>query len=156
MPAHSASKRRVNALRSRASTSFFPYGAQQDVDGRDISAFTRLLDALCPAMTWIVRRFQQTQVLDRIDLPDLPWSQDAELLRRNTGAGNRFREREPRRIDRLVGQLECSVMVRERELSAAVAERLHGLVGIHVLIAHEPARLVSADRQDREPDRAVL
>jgi len=28
---------------------------KRDVDGRDISAFTRVFDALCPAMTLIVR-----------------------------------------------------------------------------------------------------
>src|SRR3954469_22423072 len=79
------------------------------------------------------------QALGRVDLPGLSRSQDPELLRRNAGAGDRFRKREPRRVDRLVGQLKCSVMVRQRKLSAAVAERLHSFVGVHVLIAHEPA-----------------
>jgi hypothetical protein len=27
---------------------------KKDVDGRDTSAFTRVFDALCPAMTWRV------------------------------------------------------------------------------------------------------
>jgi hypothetical protein len=31
--------------------SFFPSRSKQVVDGRDISAFTRVFDALCPAMT---------------------------------------------------------------------------------------------------------
>jgi hypothetical protein len=29
----------------------FPSGRTEDVDGRDASAFTRVFDALCPAMT---------------------------------------------------------------------------------------------------------
>src|SRR5262249_10100824 len=106
-------------------------------------------------MTWRTRRFQQ-KALDRIDLPDLPWSQDPELLRRDAGGGDRLRERERWRVDRLVGEGKRSVMVRERKLRSAVAERLDGLVGIHVLIAHEPARLIGANGEDREPDRAVL
>src|SRR5215470_954474 len=92
----------------------------------------------------------------RIDLPDLPRSQDPELLRRDAGTGNCFRKREPRRVDRFVGQLKCSVMMRKRKLGAAVAECLDGLVGIHVLLAHEPAWLIGTDGEDREPDRAVL
>jgi hypothetical protein len=35
MPAHCASKTRVNALTSRASMSFFPCCSKQNVDGRD-------------------------------------------------------------------------------------------------------------------------
>ena len=36
----------------RASTSsFICWASEEDVDGRDISAFTRVFDALCPAMT---------------------------------------------------------------------------------------------------------
>ncbi len=46
-------------------------------------------------------------------------------------------------------------MVAERELGAAVDERLHQLDGIHMLIAHEPARLVGTDRQNGEPERSV-
>src|SRR5215510_3411730 len=36
---------------SRASASCLPCDVK-DVDGRDISAFTRVFNALCPAMTW--------------------------------------------------------------------------------------------------------
>jgi hypothetical protein len=32
----------------------FLVALSEDVDGRDISAFTRVFDALCPAMTWRV------------------------------------------------------------------------------------------------------
>jgi hypothetical protein len=38
---------------------FFERCNTKDVDGRDISALTRVFDALCPAMTWRARRFQQ-------------------------------------------------------------------------------------------------
>ena len=57
--------------------------------------------------------------------------------------------------NRLVGQLERPVVMAERELGAAGLERAHGLGRVHVHVAHEPARLVGADRQDREPERAV-
>ncbi len=67
----------------------------------------------------------------------------------------RVGERDKRRIDRFVGELERAVMVSERELGAAIDERLHRLGRVHVLIAHEPARLVGADRQDGELERPV-
>ena len=79
---------------------------------------------------------------------------------RNRSAGirgslQRLGERDERRIDRFVGELERAVVVRERELGAAIDERLHRLGRIHVLVAHEPARLVSPDRQNREPERSM-
>src|SRR5215470_3714497 len=52
MPAHSASKTRVNALMSRASTSFSSFDSKQDVDGR-----------ASPAMTWRARQSLQQLVL---------------------------------------------------------------------------------------------
>src|SRR5689334_2350872 len=100
--------------------------------------------------------YQAACVSGRIDLPDLSWLQHAESLCGSSFGRHRLRKRERRCVDRLVGQLKGSVMMRERELGAAVAERLHGLGRIHVLVAHEPARLVGADRQDREPERSVL
>ena len=45
-------------------------------------------------------------------------------------------------------------MVAEREL-CAIDERLHRLSRIHVLIAHEPARLVGPNWQNGEPDRVM-
>ena len=41
-------KTRVSALVSRASASFNLVAASRDVDGRDVSAFTRVFNALCP------------------------------------------------------------------------------------------------------------
>jgi len=41
-------------------------------------------------------------------------------------------------------------VVPERLRRAAVLQRLHGFVGVHVAVAHEPARLVGADRQQRQ------
>jgi len=43
----------------------------------------------------------------------------------------------------------------EGDLGAAITERLHRLLRIHVLIAHEPARLIGADRQDAGEKLAV-
>ena len=47
-------------------------------------------------------------------------------------------------------------MVAEPELCAAIDERLHRLSRIHVLIAHEPARLVGPDWQNGEPEGSVV
>ena len=41
-------------------------------------------------------------------------------------------------------------MVSERKLCAAIDKRLHRLGRIHMLVAHEPARLVGPDRQNGE------
>ncbi len=46
-------------------------------------------------------------------------------------------------------------MAGQCRLGAAIEERLHGLGGIHVLIAHKPARLIRSDRQDRQLERPV-
>ena len=45
--------------------------------------------------------------------------------------------------------------MRKRLLGPAIGQRLHGIGRIHVLIAHEPARLIGADGQDRQAKRAV-
>ena len=42
----------------------------------------------------------------------------------------------------------------ERKLRAAVLEGAYGFLRVHVLVAHEPAGFVGADRQDRETQRA--
>ncbi len=42
-----------------------------------------------------------------------------------------------------------AVMVRERERRTAIGERFHCVFRIHVLVAHEPARLIGADGEDR-------
>src|SRR5262249_17917150 len=56
-PRHARARSRACAgcvnLPARASTSMTH---KQDVDGRDISAFTRVFDALCPAMTVTVQK----------------------------------------------------------------------------------------------------
>jgi hypothetical protein len=90
-----------------------------------------------------------------VDLPHLSGPQHPELLRRDPGRRYRLGERARGRVDRVVCQGEGAMVMRERELGSAVAERLHRLGGIHVLITHEPARLIGADRQDRQPERAV-
>ena len=60
-----------------------------------------------------------------------------------------------RRVDGFVGQLKRAVMMGERLLGAAVGQRHDGIGWVHVLIAHEPARLIGADGQDRQAKRAV-
>jgi hypothetical protein len=46
-------------------------------------------------------------------------------------------------------------VIAERALGAAIDERLYRLRRVHVLVGHEPARLVCADRQKCELERAV-
>src|SRR4051812_32156167 len=43
----------------------------------------------------------------------------------------------------------------ERQFGAAVQKRPHGLLRIHVLLAHEPTRFVSPDRQYRETEWTI-
>src|SRR5947208_173030 len=64
-------------------------------------------------------------------------------------------ERALRRIDRLIGELERAVVMTERELGAASLKRPNRLRRIHVLVAHEPARLVGTDRKYGEAERAI-
>ena len=88
-------------------------------------------------------------------MPDLPRAQRAESPGRNPGRVERIGERMQRCIDRFIGELECAVVAGERRLGAAIDQCLHGLGGVHVLLAHEPARLVRPDRQDCEPGWSV-
>src|SRR6516165_11986636 len=91
----------------------------------------------------------------RLDVPHLPGPQYAESLARNASRLQRIGECKGRRIDRFVGELEGAVMAGECGLGTAIEQSLHRLRGIHVLVAHEPARLVGPDRQDRELEWAV-
>ena len=59
-------------------------------------------------------------------------------------------------LNTLVGQLERAPVVPGRPARACQLEAAHGLVGVHVLVLHEPAGLVGADGQDGEPRRPVL
>ena len=47
-------------------------------------------------------------------------------------------------------------MMRQRLLGAAIGQRLRGIRRIHVLVLHEPARLIGPDGEDRQPQRAVF
>src|SRR5215813_2375120 len=91
----------------------------------------------------------------RLQLPNLSWPQRAETLWRNFGGLQGLGEGGERGIKRLVGQLEGAVMVAERKLGAAIDQGLHRLGRVHVLVAHEPTRLVGPDRQDGQSQRSV-
>ena len=52
-------------------------------------------------------------------------------------------------VDALVGELEAAEMCRDAEPGAEIQMGANGLVRVHVLLLHEPARLVGADRQQR-------
>jgi hypothetical protein len=68
--------------------------------------------------------------------------------------GDAFRELARRQVGRLVGEIERAPVHREHRCRAEIEIGLHRLARIHVLPAHEPARLVGADRQQRHVDRA--
>src|ERR1700722_6977451 len=90
-----------------------------------------------------------------LEFQNLPRAQRTETLRRNFRFPQRIGQRKKRRIDRLVGELKRAVVMAERALGAAIDERLYRLRRVHVLVGHEPARLVCADRQKCELERAV-
>src|SRR6202161_1406717 len=99
-----------------------------------------------PSTYW----FCSSSADSQLKLHHLAGPQGAGALGRNTGSLQGLGKREKRRLDRFIGELERAVMVRERKLGAAIARGLHRLRRIHVLLAHEPARLIGADRQDGE------
>ena len=85
-----------------------------------------------------------------------PGRKAAESLGRNVSSLQGVGQRDERRIDRFVGELEGAVMVGERQLGAAVDKRPDRLGRVHVLVLHEPTRLIGADRQDGEPERPMV
>src|SRR5262249_61427959 len=89
-----------------------------------------------------------------IELPDLSRLQRAAAGRIDAGFSERLGQRARRGVDRLFGEREGSVVVGEGKLGAAVEERLHGICRVEMLVAHEPAWLIGANRQDRQPKRA--
>src|SRR5580700_10482167 len=109
-----------------------------------------------PSTYWFCSSSAGSAFTRPLQLHHLAGPQGAEALGRNTGSLQAVGKRDERRIDRFVGELERAVMVRERQLGAAITIGLHRLRRIHVLVAHEPARLVGADRQDGELERSVM
>src|SRR5580704_5838006 len=112
---------------------------------------SRLTAKSSPSTYW----FCSSNANSQLKLHHLAGPQGAEALGRNAGSLQGLGKREGRRIDRFVGELERAVMVRQRQLGAAIAIGLYRLLRVHVLVAHKPARLVSADRQNGELERPV-
>src|SRR5690348_1728233 len=54
-----------------------------------------------------------------------------------------------RLVDTFVGEAKAAVMAAQAEVRAELEVRAHRVCRVHVLLAHEPARLVTADRQER-------
>src|SRR5262245_49595558 len=81
--------------------------------------------------------------------PHLPGPQRREPFRCNAARGQRGGEVEGGLLDGLVGETEGAPVVAERLGGAAQLEGLHGVVRVHVAGAHEPARLVGTDGQER-------
>ena len=90
-----------------------------------------LISALWPAPSRALR------ILNSVQLPDLSRLQRPEALGRDAGGPERLGKRERRRVDRFIGQRERSEMVGERQVGAAVEERLHGLCRLEMLVAHK-------------------
>src|ERR1700754_4318365 len=74
-------------------------------------------------------------------LEHLPRLQRDEFFPRHFGLIERLAEREHRRVDRFIGELEGAVVMSQRLRRAAIGQRLHRVPRIHVLVLHEPARL---------------
>ena len=91
----------------------------------------------------------------RLNLHHLPRLECGKALARNVRFIERGLQGGERRVDRFIGQLKRAVVMRQCLLGATIGQRFHGVGRIHVLIAHEPARLIGADRQDRQPQRTV-
>ena len=58
--------------------------------------------------------------------------------------------------DAFVGELEGAPVMAERLLGAQEAHHFDRLLRVHVVVAHEPARLIGADRQQSEAEGPVL
>src|ERR1700687_5443666 len=63
--------------------------------------------------------------------------------------------RDERRVDRFIGELKRAVMMRQRLPCAAIGQRLYRVGRVQVLVPHEPARLIGADWEDRQPQRTM-
>src|SRR6266550_9507344 len=90
-----------------------------------------------------------------LNLHHMPRLERAKTLARNFRLIQRRAQRDDRRLDRFIRQLKGAVVMRQRRLRAAIGQRFHGIRRVHVLVAHEPARLIGADRQDRQPQWAM-
>ena len=77
-----------------------------------------------------------------LQLPNFAGLHGPETVGGEAGLGACRSERERWRVDRLVGELEGSEMVPKRQVRAAIGEGTYGLIRVHMLLAHEPARLV--------------
>jgi hypothetical protein len=88
-------------------------------------------------------------------LPHLPRPQRCETLRRNARSVQGVRKCEARGAYRFIGELKSAVMMGERIFCATIDQCSHCLVGVHVVIAHEPAWLISTNRQNSQFKRAM-
>ena len=61
-----------------------------------------------------------------------------------------------RLIQRLIRQLKRAPVHGQGPLTAQVLKDLHRLLGVHMLVLHEPARLICADGQQREVEPTAL
>ena len=84
---------------------------------------------------------------------DSPNPSVREARRRDVSRAARLVERAQRFVDALGRQLERAEMHADALGRLEIQVRLHGLRRIHVNGLHEPARLVGADRQQRQIDR---
>src|SRR5690606_18835323 len=103
------------------------------------------------------RRTRAVSPRRRRDAPRarLPVRQDPQVLRREGGGAPRVAEPQGRLERRLVAEPErAPVHGDEGAAPAEVEIRLHRFLRVHVHRAHEPARRVRADREQRGVERA--
>jgi hypothetical protein len=89
------------------------------------------------------------------DFPHLPRLEHPESCERYVGVRKRVGQLALGRVDGLVGELKRSVVVRKRQLGSGIPEGHNGFLRVHVLLAHEPPRLVGPDREHSQPDGSV-
>src|SRR5262245_59125161 len=80
--------------------------------------------------------------------PYFAGAQGLEALAGDGAVRKRGGEVGRRLLDGLVGETERAPVVAERTACPAQLQRFDRLLRVHVVVAHEPARLVGADRQE--------
>src|SRR5215207_5946453 len=99
--------------------------------------------------SWMLRRISQSRSsLGR--RPCLAGPQRPESIAWNLGRLQSDGQLLRRLVNALVGEPERAPMVAQRLLGLDDAQHLHGIVRVHVLRLHEPARLIGPDGQMRE------
>jgi hypothetical protein len=123
---------------------------------------TRMLETAPPKLTPPNGRCQRRdsgRLTGRINLVPVkpqrsPECERRELRHRDASSIARLFQRLQRRVETLGRQLKCPEMNADAVGSGEVDVRLNGLRRIHMDASHEPARLVRANRNQRQVNRS--